>query len=150
MPQISWSFSFQSTPFVSLGVQFPRIKSNLEIFTPHILIWRNSRETRLLRCLSPSLPVSWNRVEKHLHVLALICCVYRGVSVRSSHVVCRLGSCLLDETALSWGFRTRQCLDFITGNFCSSKAAERRKKYKLTNMVLVRHHERGTKKNLDC
>lgn len=149
---ISSSCSFHESPsFFSLAVRCQHVKSNLKLFTPHILIWRTSQETRLQRCLSPSLPASWNHVEKHLCVFALIWCVYRGVSFKISHVVRCLDSCLLVETVLSRGFNTRQCLDFITGRFCSSEAAERRKtvhvpkKFKLTNLLLVkRRHKRDS------
>lgn len=56
-------------------------------------------------------------------------CVQRGFHHRLSHVGHWSGSCLLIETLLSGGFKTRQCLDFITDHLkefqgCSSSAVE--------------------------
>lgn len=67
----------------------------------YILISRHSQETRLLRCRRPSLPVYWKCVEKHLDSFALICSVYRGVSITASLMwpAARAPVCLLKPSS---------------------------------------------------
>lgn len=65
------------------------------------MISRHSQETRLLRCRRPSLPVYWKCVEKHLDSFALICSVYRGVSITASLMwpAARAPVCLLKPSS---------------------------------------------------